>query len=641
MPHNPSAPFSPAAATSPVLTEGLLSNARALIEKGREQEALTVLEQAIAANPTPDAHFLRGTLLAKDKDKSQEALHAFEDAVLLDDKHHKAYASMARLFGMNFQIFEAIECYGIATDLCPENTRYKHELMEIIKRVHVKKHNPALQEKILSFMQDNEIDCTDMGAIWQNLLKLSPEFKPLYKATHQNTYPYFKKILLKAKDHSPLVSAYFTEGLKNTLVYNIEMETFLTGLRHVLLDCVKENAFNLGKADLVKIAASLSAYCYQTEFIFEESDDEKDQVEELKNRIESATSGSIDLYGLCVLSCYRPLYTLQNTDELKKALAANDDTALIALTHIDDHQKLEANKKNIARLTSIDDDTSRKVQEQYEDFPYPRWGNYALGAFSREMYDHTIEGYLKGKKADILVAGCGTGREAIELAAVFSDSHVTAVDLSLTSLSYAQMKAEKHKVENITFAHGDILRLGETGKKFDYIASSGVLHHMKDPEAGWAVLNDLLKPGCAMRIALYSEQARRGIVKAHEIIKDKGFKDNADGIRAFRREIPALMNKHDLRLIMRYRDFFTMSECRDLLFHVQEHRFNLMQIKGILTKFKLDFAGFHLSPASIALYKKEFADDPEAINLETWHKFEERHPDTFADMYLFWCRKQK
>lgn len=347
--------------------------------------------------------------MAEDTDKAQEALHAFEDAVLLDDKHHKAYVAMARIFGMNLHIFEAIECYGIATDLCPENTEYKRELMEVLKHFRVKKHNPALQEKILSFMQDKEMDCTDLGAIWHSLLKLSPEFKPLYKATHQKTYPYFKKILLKAKDHSPLASAYFTEGLKNTLVYNLEMESFLTGLRHVLLDCVKENTLDLGKKDLIKIAASLSGYCYQTEFIFDESDEEKEQIEALQNEIESATRDSIDLYGLCALSCYRPLHTLKNVDELERTLTADTETAIIALTHIDEHKKLEANKENIKQLTSIDDDISRKVQEQYEDFPYPRWGNYALSAYSKEIYDQTVEGYLKGKKADILVAGCGTG----------------------------------------------------------------------------------------------------------------------------------------------------------------------------------------------------------------------------------------
>ena len=40
----------------------------------------------------------------------------------------------------------------------------------------------------------------------------------------------------------------------------------------------------------------------------------------------------------------------------------------------------------------------------------------------------------------ILIAGCGTGQHSIGTASRFSGCHVTAVDLSLASLAYAQRK---------------------------------------------------------------------------------------------------------------------------------------------------------------------------------------------------------
>ena len=42
----------------------------------------------------------------------------------------------------------------------------------------------------------------------------------------------------------------------------------------------------------------------------------------------------------------------------------------------------------------------------------------------------------------ILVAGCGTGQHSIGTASRFSSCHVTAVDLSLASLAYAQRKTK-------------------------------------------------------------------------------------------------------------------------------------------------------------------------------------------------------
>jgi 2-polyprenyl-3-methyl-5-hydroxy-6-metoxy-1,4-benzoquinol methylase len=64
--------------------------------------------------------------------------------------------------------------------------------------------------------------------------------------------------------------------------------------------------------------------------------------------------------------------------------------------------------------------------------------------------------------------------------------------------------------------------LDELGGDFDIIESIGVLHHMKEPMAGWRVLTDLLKTGGLMNIGLYSESARRHIVKARDDIALRG-----------------------------------------------------------------------------------------------------------------------
>lgn len=37
----------------------------------------------------------------------------------------------------------------------------------------------------------------------------------------------------------------------------------------------------------------------------------------------------------------------------------------------------------------------------------------------------------------------------------------------------------------------------------------------------------------------------------------------------------------------------------------------------------------------MAMYKKKFPNDPNAINLANWEKFEMKNPDTFRDMFCF------
>jgi len=88
-------------------------------------------------------------------------------------------------------------------------------------------------------------------------------------------------------------------------------------------------------------------------------------------------------------------------------------------------------------------------------------------------------------------------------------------------------------------------------------------------------------------------------------------------------------------------DFFSTSACRDLLFHVQEHRMTIPRIKAFLGESGLQFIGFDLDAAVRAKYRSRFPDDPAMIDLDHWHAFETEHPRTFAGMYQFWIQKHQ
>ena len=85
-------------------------------------------------------------------------------------------------------------------------------------------------------------------------------------------------------------------------------------------------------------------------------------------------------------------------------------------------------------------------------------------------------------------------------------------------------------------------------------------------------------------------------------------------------------------------DFYSMSTLRDLLFHTQEHRFTITQIKDSLDDLGLKFCGFETRDIV-----REFmsinteADDP--YDLDKWQAFEESNPRTFVRIYDFWCQK--
>ena len=112
------------------------------------------------------------------------------------------------------------------------------------------------------------------------------------------------------------------------------------------------------------------------------------------------------------------------------------------------------------------------------------------------------------------------------------DAGITAIDISSASLSYAVRMARRYEVSNVRFHQLSLLDVGQLGETFDLVESSGVLHHMPHPLAGWKAVLDVLRPGGLMYVGLYSELARACIVSSRARIASSGM-----GTRAFRQEI--------------------------------------------------------------------------------------------------------
>jgi SAM-dependent methyltransferase len=203
-------------------------------------------------------------------------------------------------------------------------------------------------------------------------------------------------------------------------------------------------------------------------------------------------------------------------------------------------------------------------------------------------------------------------------------------------------KAREMGVEGVAWLQGDILAAANLERRFDVIECSGVLHHMRDPVEGWRVLLGLLKPDGFMKLGLYSEIARQHIVAARREIAARTEGSLEARIRGYRHEVFARADDLLRRRLVSSKDFYALSSCRDLLCHVQEHRFTLPQIETILDDLGLEFVGFERSDkATFDRYRKRFPEDPNRTRLDLWHQFEQDRPDTFRGMYQFWVRRRR
>ena len=304
-------------------------------------------------------------------------------------------------------------------------------------------------------------------------------------------------------------------------------------------------------------------------------------------------------------------------------------------------------KATLPSLSTTGDKVSRAVRAQYEESPYPRWrglragGETTLPALLRTLFPALPPHPVSAAPA-VLVAGCGTGRHALRTARRIKDCTVTAIDLSRRSLSYGARQAEALEIANVTFAEADILDLPDTLGPFDLIEACGVLHHMADPEAAWRGLLHLLAPGGVMKVALYSESARQDVVAVREMVGEGIGTLDLDDMRALRKKIQALPEDHPAKGVTRELDFYSLSGCRDLLFHRHEQRFDIPRLQAALTELGLEFLGFEFTESRVMeAYRARHGDDPGGRNLANWAEIEAENPTLFRGMYQFWCRVKK
>lgn len=440
----------------------------------------------------------------------------------------------------------------------------------------------------------------------------------------------------------------FRRLLRSARITGIGMERLLTAARAALL----HNAITTKEEpapDLLAFQCALAEQCFINSYVFDAPESELERVEALKAAFGAALQSGEPLppQWVAAIASYSPLHALPGAADL---LQRPWPEPVAELTDCQIRQPLEERRlaDTMPALTPIEDGVSRAVRAQYEESPYPVWvavskpeKSVGIDADLKVRFPRaTIRPRENTDRTDILIAGCGTGQQAAEIALQYSGASVLAVDLSLASLSYAKRQTELLALDNIEYAQADILGLGALDRTFDLIVATGVLHHMADPEAGLRALLTRLRPGGYVMLGFYSELARQHVVAVQRYAAEHGYRPTLGDIRRFRQEIMALDNTSPLKAIAAVPDFYSTSECRDLLFHVQEHRMTLPRIKAMLAAHDLEFLGFEIDPQTRRRYRLAHPGDRTMANLDGWDAFERQHPRTFVGMYQFWAQKR-
>ena len=608
---------------------------------GEADLALKYFDKVIKIKPDYVlAHFNKGIILNSQR-KYQGAIKCFEKIIKIEPDNINAHNVLGIILQEIGEFKKSLFYLKKSINISPNNLRVINTLLNLLRSIKLSNLSESnsidLVELFIFLFEKDSIDHNELFNNAKNIIFLEKDKieieKLLNSVSSLLSDPIVKKILNKKLFH--LI-------LQKSLIRDKFIEKFLCKIRKEILFCIQNKETHSIK-ELYDFIVSNAEQSFLNEYVVYQSEEEINIAHKLMKKIEN--DKSVNELEISILACYLPLNLSEVIKEKLKNYISNSSlfNDLIQM-QIKDPLKEADLKKNINSFDNISDNISKKVRDQYEENPYPRWRfanitpkNNFLSILNNAIRPNKINANNQNIAQNVLIAGCGTGQQLVYKTS-YENSNIVAIDLSLSSLAFAKRKMQELKHNNIEFLQGDILSLNSLNKKFDVIECVGVLHHLKDPEYGLRILLDNLEPNGYLKLGLYSEYARKHIIALREFVKINNFKSNINDIRKFR-EL-AKNNKENIFQKINYNfDFYSTSSVRDLIFHVQEHRYTLPQISNLLKKFDLEFLGFTNSITKKE-YSKIYPQDIKNTSLENWNDFEINNQDIFREMYQFWVRKK-
>lgn len=491
-------------------------------------------------------------------------------------------------------------------------------LAALLAGIRVTGWHPRLEADLLSCLEEPSADAQVLARVTADLVLAK--------------HPDAGGIDLEALADDALILAFLSRCL------NVQpaIEAWIAAVRRRLAArVVADGMVSEGRRGLV---CALALQAFASEYLAEAGADEVEAVGRLRSAGDEVGVALVE--GLS-----QPLIAIEASPESVEEIAAAGGGlgALLVKRTLDDlrtERRLAAAMPTLVPAPEARDAVSEAVQEQYEANPYPRWLTPPV-VDGRRLADALADLPGVGEPPAvrrILIAGCGTGYEAIDMARMEPGLAITALDLSRASLAYGRRMADELGVANVDFRQGNILDLEGMGPAFDLVTCTGVLHHMADTAAGLSALKSVLKPGGLIRLALYSERARAPVMAAHSIIAAEGLAPTVDGVRALRRIVLAAPPNSPLEGLASSDDFHSVSGCRDLVFHVHERRFTLPEVAELLAGQGLQLVGFDTPPEVMTAFQNAFGSTSDPLDLTLWARLEQDRPFLFAAMYPLWCR---
>ena len=449
----------------------------ALLEQGRIDEATEHLRQAVRINArNAMAHNNLGNALKAGGDIAG-ARASYTRAIGIDPQLLIARCNLGAILVEQGRAGEALPHLRTAVAAAPADGAARQRLADALAHLRFDRSDPQIERDLLGCLQREDVEGGPLAAAVASLLRSD---ESMHRLLH-----------LAGKGASDL-GFWLGEGVLQVLARPIllallevavvpeqDFERMIAAFRRAVMQAWQQGALP-DQGRLTDILCAVAHQCFLAEYVHELTGEEEAGVDALRARIESTSPEKSPAAELALFAAYRPLGQLSGSDRI--SASANPGIERLFLRQVREPQEERRISVVLRELTPVRDPISVAVQAQYEENPYPRWlrvpslaGGEPLALRLGRLFVQVKDAAEVPDCPRILIAGCGTGRHAVMTAALHPRSRILAVDISRTSLAFAERRCRALGFRNASFALADVLELGGIGERFDLIECAGVL----------------------------------------------------------------------------------------------------------------------------------------------------------------------
>ena len=237
------------------------------------------------------------------------------------------------------------------------------------------------------------------------------------------------------------------------------------------------------------------------------------------------------------------------------------------------------------------------IEKQYVKHPYPlpihdmaerlKSGTHKEASGMDLVWNKLFPEKVYSDQLDVLIAGCGTN-QAVYHALKFPSSNYYAIDVSQTSIDHVKKMIKMYDIKNLDVERREIEDLTDE-KAFDYVISTGVIHHTANPEQSLRKLVHATRDDGALFIMVYASYLRTGVYLLQDVFRYLELENDDAGIKAVLSILDLLPEKHFAQKYIEgiknssgTRDLTFKSGVVDTFLNARDVAFNIIDLKKLI-----------------------------------------------------------